>query len=183
MRLKLIAVTGLAIATFVACSNTAVETASSTNENAPVENAQSAAPNTTEASSKLPSFKVTAMDGSTVNLADLKGKKVFVNLWATWCPPCREEIPSIEKLQSKVDKQRVAFVMLSLDENFELAKNFAKKNKMQLPVFYPAEGLPAMFKTDGIPATFIFNEKGELIKANSGADDYDTEDYVQLLKS
>jgi thiol-disulfide isomerase/thioredoxin len=122
------------------------------------------------------------MDGSNVNLADLKGKKVFVNLWATWCPPCRAEIPSIEALSSKVDKQKVAFVMLSLDENINLPKQFAKTNKLQLPVFYPAEGLPAMFKTDGIPATFIFNEKGELIKQNMGAEDYDTNEYVQLLK-
>ena len=72
--------------------------------------------------------------------------------------------------------------MLSLDENFELAKNFAKKNNMQLPVYYPAEGLPAIFKTDGIPATFIFDEKGGLMKQNNGMDDYDTDEYVQLLK-
>ena len=72
--------------------------------------------------------------------------------------------------------------MLSLDENFDLARNFANKNKMQLPVYYPAEGLPSMFNTDGIPATFIFNEKGELIKANNGMDDYDTDKYVQMLK-
>ena len=73
--------------------------------------------------------------------------------------------------------------MLSLDENFDLAKEFAKTNKMQLPVFAPAENLPAMFNTDGIPATFIFNEKGELIKANTGGDDYDTEGYLQLLNT
>jgi thiol-disulfide isomerase/thioredoxin len=131
----------------------------------------------------LPAFKMTDVNGNITNMASFKGKKVFVNLWATWCPPCRAEIPSIEKLQSKLDKQKVAFVMLSLDENFELPKNFAIKHKMQLPVYYPAEGLPAIFKTEGIPATFIFNEKGELIKANNGMDDYDTDGYVQLLKS
>lgn len=54
---------------------------------------------------------------------------------------------------------------------------------MQLPVFAPAENLPAMFNTDGIPATFIFNEKGELIKANTGGDDYDTAGYLQLLNT
>lgn len=130
----------------------------------------------------LPAFKMTDANGRIIDMASLKGKKVFVNLWATWCPPCRAEIPSIEKLQSKVDKQKVAFVLLSLDENFELAKNFAKKNNMQLPVYYPAEGLPAIFKTDGIPATFIFDEKGGLMKQNNGMDDYDTDEYVQLLK-
>lgn len=130
----------------------------------------------------LPSFKMTDVNGNIVDLASLKGKNVFVNLWATWCPPCRAEIPSIEKLAGKVDKEMAVIIMLSLDEDFELAKKFAKKNSMELPVYYPAEGLPAMFKTDGIPATFIFNEKGELVKQNNGADDYDTEEYVQLLK-
>lgn len=130
----------------------------------------------------LPAFKMTDVNGNTVDMASFKGKKLFVNLWATWCPPCRAEIPSIENLAGKVDKEKAVFIMLSLDENVELAKNFATKNNMQLPVYYPAEGLPAMFKTDGIPATFIFNEKGELVKQNNGADDYDTEEYVQLLK-
>ena len=141
-----------------------------------LQNAESKAP------VMLPAFKMTDANGRIIDMASLKGKKVFVNLWATWCPPCRAEIPSIEKLQSKVDKQKVAFVLLSLDENFELAKNFAKKNNMQLPVYYPAEGLPAIFKTDGIPATFIFDEKGGLMKQNNGMDDYDTDEYVQLLK-
>ena len=72
--------------------------------------------------------------------------------------------------------------MLSLDESFVMAKEFAKANRMQLPVYYAAEALPAIFNTEGIPATFIFNEKGELIKMNNGMDDYDTEAYLKLLK-
>ena len=134
------------------------------------------------AAAMLPAFKMTDVNGNIVDMASLKGKKIFVNLWATWCPPCMAEIPSIEALASKVDKEKTVFIMLSLDGNFEVAKKFAKKNNMQLPVHYPAEDLPAMFKTDGIPATFIFNEKGELIKANNGMDDYDTDEYVQLMK-
>ena len=68
----------------------------------------------------LPAFKIVDLNGKPYNLADFKGKKVFVNLWASWCPPCKAEIPSIEKLYSKVDKSKAAFVMLSLDNNFEL---------------------------------------------------------------
>ncbi len=181
------AIVGLTMATFAACSNTAKEkdTSKQNSEQATAAEVAQTAINQAETKAvtpTLPTFKVMAMDGSTVNLADLKGKKVFVNLWATWCPPCRAEIPSIEALSSKLDKQKVAFVMLSLDENINLPKQFALKNKLQLPVFYPAEGLPGIFKTDGIPATFIFNEKGELIKANIGAEDYNTNEYVQLLK-
>lgn len=188
MKIKFIAFVGLALTTFAACSNTAKEkdAAKQNSEQATAAEVAQTAITQAEANTvkpTLPTFKVMAMDGSTVNLTDLKGKKVFVNLWATWCPPCREEIPSIEKLNDKVDKQKVAFVMLSLDENINLPKRFAAAHQMKLPVFYPAEGLPAIFKTDGIPATFIFNERGELIKANTGAEDYDTEAYVALLKS
>ena len=125
---------------------------------------------------------MTDVNGNVINTNDFKGKKVFVNLWASWCPPCRAEIPSIEKLKTKADPQKVAFVMLSLNKNFEVAKEFAKSINIQLPVYYPVEKLPELFNIEGIPATFIFNEKGELIKANNGADDYDTDAYVQLLK-
>ncbi len=186
MKIKLIAIAAFAMATFAACSNTVKEKEVSNSDQATA--AQVAEEANNQANTKagnvasLPAFNVTAMDGSTLNLADLKGKKVFVNLWATWCPPCRAEIPSIEALSSKLDKQKVAFVMLSLDENFELAKQFAKAHNLKVPVYYPAEKLPAMFNTDGIPATFIFSEKGELVKVNNGAEDYDTEAYVQLLK-
>ena len=136
-----------------------------------------------EEANKLPAFAITDVNGNVINMNDFKGKKVFVNLWATWCPPCRAEIPSIEKLYNKADKEKVVFVMLSLDDNFDKAKEFAKSNNLQLPVYYPAQNLPAMFNTDGIPATFIFNENGELIKQNTGMEDYDTDSYLQLLKS
>lgn len=178
MKITLIAFVGLALTAFTACSNTTQETPEVTMENKTVVDT-----NTVTQVPVLPSLKIMSTAGSIINLADLKGKKVFVNLWASWCPPCKAEIPSIEKLYSKVDKQKTVFVMLSLDENFDLAKEFAKTNKMQLPVFAPAENLPAMFNTDGIPATFIFNEKGELIKVNTGGDDYDTASYLQLLNT
>ncbi len=129
----------------------------------------------------LPAFKIVDLKGKAFNLADFKGKKVFVNLWASWCPPCRAEIPSIEKLYSKADKSKAAFVMLSLDNDFETAVSFATKHKMVTPVFYPAENLPALFNVQGIPATFIFDEKGNLVTRIEGGDDYDTEKYVSLF--
>jgi thiol-disulfide isomerase/thioredoxin len=131
----------------------------------------------------LPSFKITDVDGNVVDLQTLKGKKVFVNLWATWCPPCRAEMPSIKKLYTKLDTAKVMFIMLSLDDEFEKAKRYANKNNLNLPVYYPTESLPLLFKTQGIPATFIFNEKGELIRQNMGADNYNTDEYLQLLKA
>lgn len=133
-------------------------------------------------SASLPSFTVQDVNGNGVNLNSFKGKKVFVNLWASWCPPCRAEMPSIEKLYHSVDSSKVAFVMLALDNDFEQSKQFIKKQGLNLPVYYPTENLPQLFNVQGIPATFIFNEQGKLIQRIDGGDDYDTDRYRELLK-
>jgi thiol-disulfide isomerase/thioredoxin len=133
------------------------------------------------ATAVVPAFKIVDVKGKAFNLADFKGKKIFVNLWASWCPPCRAEIPSIEKLYGKVDKSKVAFVMVSLDDEFGTAVSFATKNKLTVPVYFPAEKLPALFNVEAIPTTFIFDEKGNLLDRIDGGDDYDAAKYVTLL--
>lgn len=135
---------------------------------------------TAKASPALPDMEMIDADGKTINLGSFKGKKVFLNLWATWCPPCRAELPSIEALAKKVDKD-AAFILLSLDENFEVAKKFAISNNLSLPVYYPTQNLPQLFNVSGIPVTFIFDENGNLLKQNNGAENYDTQQYVDLL--
>lgn len=129
----------------------------------------------------IPSFSIINDKGEAINLAQLKGKKVFVNLWATWCPPCRTEIPSIQNLYAKTDNSKAVFIMLSLDNNFEIAKQFAAKTELDLPIYYPASNLPTLFNVEVIPATFIFNEKGELIHRQDGGANYDTEYFANLL--
>ncbi len=180
MKKKIVPVLGIAFIFFASCANTP----NKTDEDVPEKVAQTVANESTKPlTDVLPAFKLLSANGIIINLADFKGKRVFINLWATWCPPCKAEIPSIEKLYSKVDKTNTVFVMLSLDESFVMAKEFAKANRMKLPVYYAAEVLPAIFNTEGIPVTFIFNEKGELIKMNNGMDDYDTEAYLKIFKS
>lgn len=129
----------------------------------------------------IPAFKLKGLDGSNLELSSLRGKRVFVNIWASWCPPCRAEMPSIEALYNKVDKEKVAFVMLSVDEQREAGANFALNKKLAAPVYFPEEQLPSLFQVQGIPATFIFDEQGKLVKRVDGASNYDTEEYVTLL--
>lgn len=176
---------GIAIMLFALCS-----CAGSTNQEAKsnVER-QEKAPEATlvaEAQSKaapaaLPSFAVLDAGGHTVDLSSFKGKKVFVNLWATWCPPCRAEMPSIEKLYQAADTANVQFVMLSLDNDFETAKKYVQKKGLSLPVYYPAGELPPLFAVNGIPTTFIFNEEGQLMAQREGSENYNTPDYRKLF--
>ncbi len=174
-RRKLVVIALVAITAVVACSSV-IDKKSSDVETMHNEAAEKVS------ATGFPSFVMQDSNGNTVNLQSLKGKKVFVNLWASWCPPCRAEMPSIEKLYASVNKNKVAFVMLSYDKNPNAALKFTRSNKLSLPIFFPTEQPPAIFKTDGIPATFIFNERGELIKQNTGAEDYDTDAYRQLLQ-
>src|SRR5947208_115536 len=102
----------------------------------------------------LPSFIVQDVAGNKVDLQQFKGKKIFVNLWATWCPPCRAELPSIEKLYQSADTAKVQFVLLSLDNDFETAKQFMQKKGFKLPIFFPAGDVPDLFAVNGIPTTF-----------------------------
>lgn len=138
--------------------------------------------NTASSVVTLPSFSVQDVNGNVINLQSIKGKKLFVNFWATWCPPCKREIPSIQKLYKASDSNKVKFLLVSLDDRFELAKKYVSSNKINLPVFYPAENLPALFSVQGIPATFIFSESGELIKRVDGSENYDTKEYKALFQ-
>jgi thiol-disulfide isomerase/thioredoxin len=129
----------------------------------------------------LPSFAVQDQAGNTINLQSLAGKKIFVNLWATWCPPCRAEMPSIAKLYAAADKEKTAFVLLSLDRDFETAKAYVQANNLNLPIYFPAGDLPDLFAVDGIPATFIFNEGGQLADQRIGSENYNTPAYRKLF--
>lgn len=166
----------LSLVFLAACNNGDKETGT------PETAIETSPPGTTESRpAPMPSFAMMNSRDETVNLESFKGKKVLVNLWATWCGPCRAEIPSIQQLVAKTNPDKVAIVMLSLDDDFETAKDFASKTKMNLPVYFPAGQLPTLFTVEAIPTTFIFNEKGELIHRQVGADNYDSPAYIEML--
>jgi thiol-disulfide isomerase/thioredoxin len=167
----------------VGCSNSTAEepTAKKTDTVVTNQPVTTITPPVSSAIAALPSLQIINTDNQSFNLSQFRGKKVFVNLWATWCPPCRAEIPSIENLASKTDRSKVEFVMLSLDDDFIKAKIYAANNKMKLPVYYPTGNLPQLFNVEGIPTTFIFNENGEIIYEHTGGLDYDTKEFAELL--
>lgn len=122
------------------------------------------------------------LDGRAVNLSDLKGKVVFVNLWASWCPPCRAEMPALQRLYNRVDTARVAFVMVSLDENPARARRVVRQAGYTFPVFFLAAPLPKTFDTQSIPTTFVLTPDGTVAVRTEGMADYDTPEFRAYLQ-
>lgn len=179
MKLKIPIIYALFVFVLASCTNNQKE---DTNSTAAEQQQNSTDNNMAAATVQLPSFSIKDINGNVVNMQSLKGKKLFVNLWASWCPPCKREMPSIEKLYKSVDSNKVEFLMVSFDDKFEKAKNYISSSKLQLPIYYPVENPPVLFNVEGIPATFIFNESGELIKRIEGSDNYNTQEYRSLLQ-
>ena len=125
---------------------------------------------------------MTTLEGQAVNLSDLKGKVVFVNLWASWCPPCRAEMPGIEALYKKVDHSKVAFVMLSLDNHAAKAQKFVRATSYSFPVYLRTGDRPAPFDSKSIPCTVILGPDGQVAARYDGMAEYDTPEFKVALK-
>ena len=126
-------------------------------------------------------LNLTGLDGTAFDTSALKGKVVFLNVWATWCGPCRAEMPSIERLYGKVKDDRIAFLAVS-DEPLRVIAPFVRKSGWTFPV-YRAEGtLPRAFWSRGIPATFILAPDGRLAFKHTGSARWDDESVVEFLK-
>ena len=125
------------------------------------------------------------LKGSPVDFKELKGKVVFLNVWATWCPPCVAELPSIANLvsNSSLKAEDMVFLCVSVDDSPETARQFLEAKQLDLPVFTPAAGLPRAFQTDGIPATFVVGRDGRLLVAEIGAARWDAPEVVDFLKA
>lgn len=118
--------------------------------------------------------------GTRVTFGKLNEKPVFINFWATWCPPCIAELPGIAELYEKY-KDDVNFVFVS-SESPETVKKFALKHNYQDLPFYFSGTVPPDFTGNSIPATFIISREGKVVVAKRGAARWNTEKTEKLLK-
>lgn len=124
-------------------------------------------------------FRLTRFDGSTVKLADYRGKVIVVNFWATWCGPCREELPLLEKAMVKYKNDAdVVFLAVSADEDRDGVEPYIRANKIKLPVVY-ANYLDEHYGVTSIPTTMIFDRQGQIVYRQAGFNR--SEDFVSLL--
>lgn len=129
-------------------------------------------------------FIVKDLQGNKINFDQYKGKVVFLNLWATWCSPCRAEMPGIQKLYDKMDHDQIIFVMLSIDKDVNKDKviKFINDRSFSFPAFMPSGYLSNQLNVPSIPTTFVISKEGKIVVKEVGMKNYDTNKFKKLLE-
>ena len=121
------------------------------------------------------------LDGEEANLKDLEGKVIFMNQWATWCPPCIAEMPNIQGLFESLDNDDVAFVMLSLDEDKKAAQQYISDQGYTFPVYFYNGRRPGVYNSSVVPTTFIISPQGMIVSRRLGMANYNTDTFKEFL--
>jgi thiol-disulfide isomerase/thioredoxin len=127
-------------------------------------------------------LSLASVDGAAFDAASLRGRVVFLNFWATWCGPCRAEMPAIQRLYDRTRAHGVVFAAVS-DEKSETIARFLKSTRYSFPCYRLTGKRPAVYQTSAIPATFILSSDGRIAFKHIGAARWDDERALAFLKS
>ena len=139
-----------------------------------------------EAPKPMPELRFEDSAGRPKSLADFRGKVVLLNVWATWCAPCREEMPALDRLQAQLGSPSFEVVALSVDQQGpEIARKFLTETGVKSLAFYIDRSAQAAFKVNapGLPATLLVDREGREIGRHLGAVKWDSPEVVALLRT
>lgn len=125
-----------------------------------------------------------APNGSSYSTENMKGKVVFINFWASWCPPCRAEMPSVNSLYDQLKNDpKFEFVFINMDDNIQTALEYLKDHSFIIPI-HRAEGfIPTDIYNGTLPTTVILDKNGNIVMKHSGMADYDSKNFMRQLKA
>ncbi len=132
-----------------------------------------------------PNFTLPGLDGKTVSLADYRGKVVLLNIWATWCPPCVDEMPSMEKLHQELKDEGFEILAVSIDVSEAKAVfPFMKKHNLSFPALTDSKGaIKSLYQTTGVPESFIIDKDGIIVEKVIGPRDWATADAIRYFRN
>lgn len=131
-----------------------------------------------------PDLVLKSLSGKKVNLKDYRGKWVFLNFWATWCPPCIDEMPAMEQFYRKFKEKNLTMLAVSIDKGGpEKVKAFVKEGKFTFEVFHdPESEASAKFGVFSLPSTFVINPKGEVVAQAKGGREWTDPAIIDYFK-
>jgi peroxiredoxin len=126
--------------------------------------------------SAAPAFRLPALAGGERDLAAQRGKIVVLNFWATWCPPCVAEMPSLERLHRTLSPEGLSVVTISTDEDEAELRRFLKERALTIPVLRDPGGraVASLYRTTGYPETFVIDRDGRLLEHVVGPAEWDS---------
>ena len=129
-----------------------------------------------------PDFDTVDLQGNVWSLSKLKGKVVFLNFWATWCPPCREEMPSMQRLYAKLPKDKFEMIALFNKDEPAAVKNFIAKLGITIPILSDEYNFAGTkYGLTGLPETFIVDKQGIIREKIIGAAEWDSPENIEML--
>ncbi|WP_319562303.1 TlpA disulfide reductase family protein [Marispirochaeta sp.] len=134
-----------------------------------------------------PDFSIMDLKGNRVSLSSFRGDVVLLNFWATWCPPCRAEMPAMEELYQALQDEGFTIMAVSTRDQRETREKVVQyigENGYTFPVFFDetAAAVPAFYRTGSIPTSYVINKKGQVIARLVGAFDWNGKEVTALLK-
>jgi len=126
-------------------------------------------------------WRLLDLDGKPVEFARYRGRAVFLNVWATWCPPCVGEMPGIARLAADPRMKDVAFVCVSNDDDADTVKRFLAGKDWPMTVLRATDA-PPVFATKGIPATFLIAPDGRIVASHVGGSEWDDPAVISMLE-
>lgn len=146
------------------------------------------------AGSPAPDFSATTLDGAPVSLSDLEGKVVLLNVWATWCPPCRFEMPSMQRLQEAIPDEDFVVLAVSVDaaepgqpDAFGRiagdVAGYVAENGYTFTVWHDPPGtIQRAYQTTGVPESFVIGRDGVIYKKVAGPTEWDSPEYQEMIR-
>ena len=133
---------------------------------------------------EMPNFTFPDINGKEVSLSDHRGKVVLVNVWATWCPPCRQEMPSMQSLYEKFKGENFEILAVSIDsEGREAVAPFMRKMNLTFPALLdPGETIRSLYGITGVPESFIIDKQGILVQKIIGPINWATPEVFFFFK-
>ncbi|RLA06977.1 MAG: TlpA family protein disulfide reductase [Gammaproteobacteria bacterium] len=129
-------------------------------------------------------FELQSMDGKTYSMDDFKGKIIVANFWATWCPPCRAEMPAFNRAYAKLKERDIVFIAFNIGEKKEVIEKFLKTTKIDFPIMLDMSS--STFRAwggQGLPTTFFIDKDGKIVKKITGQREWDSPQWLKKIVS